>query len=73
MPTMKTETTRDLIATLFEVARIAIATQHKLSILESVIEEESPRLYLAYRETLAARPEPGITMEELESRLTQAA
>lgn len=70
---MKTDTTRDLIAALFEVARIATTTQHKLSILEGVIEEEWPELYLAYREMLAVRPEPGIALEELESKFTQAA
>jgi len=70
---MKTDTTRDLIATLFEVARIATATQHKLSILEGVIEEEWPELFLAYREMLAIQPEGAITLEELESKLTPAA
>ncbi len=70
---MKTDTTRDLIATLFEVARIATTTQHKLSILEGVIEEEWPELYLAYREMLAVQPEGGISLEELESKITQAA
>lgn len=70
---MKTETTRDLIATLSEIARIAISTQHKLAILEGVIEEESPELYLAYRETLAMRPGPECFVPDLESKQTEAA
>ncbi len=70
---MKTDPTRDLIAISLRIAKIAIATQHKLSILERVIEEEMPRLYLAYRETLAAQPVPTLSLEEVESRLTEAA
>jgi hypothetical protein len=70
---MKTDPTRELMSISVRIAKIAISTQHKLSILESVVEEELPRLYLAYRETLAAHPEPTLSLEEVEARLTEAA
>ena len=70
---MKNDPTHELIAISLRIAKIAISTQHKLSILERVVEEELPRLYLAYRETLAVEPEPTVSLDEIESRLTEAA
>ena len=70
---MNADTTRSLSAAFYEVARIAILTQHKLSVLESILEEEHPALYLAYRETLAARAAPTISFPGQETRLTSAA